>query len=467
MRTLGALVLLLLARVSVCAASDYSVLYRETREHLKALIALDTSNPPGNEILAAEYLKKQLDAENVPAEIYSSARGRASVIARLRAAKESPGRRPLILMCHTDVVPADAREWETDPFEPVEKDGYLYGRGAADNKSMCAAELAILLSLKRAAAPLNRDVIFFAEADEESGARERHLDWLLKNHSDALEGRYGVNEGGNTLWEKDRVSEIRVQAAEKEYMDITLTVRAQPSHSSVPRADNVVAALARAVARLAEHRFPASLNAVVKNFLQRQAELADPPLNGALRDVLKAEPGIELDDAADRLALFNSEFAAMLRDTVSPTMLKAGYKSNVIPAEASAVINARLLPDHAPKDFIAQVKAVIGNSAVEIAYEPPSRPPVSPMPVDTEFYRAVESAAAEHAPGARVMPFMAAWTTDSQNLRARGTVVYGIDPPLALEDGERVHGKNERISLAALDWYARFLQSVVVKIVSP
>lgn len=445
------------------------MLYRETRQHLKALIALDTSNPPGNEILAAEYLKKQLDAENIPAEIYfsPSARSRASVIARLRARKESPGRRPFILMCHTDVVPADAREWETDPFEPVEKDGFLYGRGAADNKSMCAAELAIMAALKRSSAPLNRDVIFFAEADEESGARERHIDWLLKNHSDALEGRYAVNEGGNTIWEKGKVTEIRVQAAEKEYMDLTLTVRAQPSHSSVPRADNIVAALSRAVARLSEHRFPASVNDVVRNFLQRQGEFSDPPLNGAIKDVLKAVPGPELDDAADRLALFNSEFAAMLRDTVSPTMLKAGYKSNVIPAEASAVVNARLLPGHDPKDFIAQVRAVIGNPAIQIDYDPPSRPPVSPMPVDTEFYRAVESAAAEHAPGARVMPFMAAWTTDSQNLRARNTIVYGIDSPLSLEDGERVHGKNERISLAALDWYAKFLHSVVVKIVTP
>lgn len=456
----------LLVLGSVARGADFKRLQGETRSHLKALIRLDTSNPPGNEILAAEYLKEELDREGIAADIYTSSPSRASLIARLKAAPGARTRRPLVLMCHTDVVPADPAEWATPPFEPVEKDGYLYGRGAADIKSMCAAELAILTALKREKIVLKRDVVFFAQADEESGGRDRHIDWFMKNHGDSLDAHYAVNEGGNTIWEKDRPVEIRVQAAEKQYLDISLTVRAPAGHSSVPREDNPVAALARAVAKLSDHRFTASTIPVVAAFLSLQAESADSLAQEAIRGVLQAASAAELDRAADRLSAVHPEFGAMLRDTLSPTILKAGYKSNVVPGEASAVFNARLMPAREPDDFLKELAAIVDNPAVEIHAETSGPHGAGAMPTATAFYRAIETSAAELAPGARVMPFMAAWTTDSPALRARGVVTYGVDPPLTAEDGERVHGANERILLAALDWYARFLYTVVIKVVT-
>ena len=440
---------------------DPSPLCQEARAHLKALVALDTSNPPGDEIRAAQYLKKALDADGIESQIFTSTGTRASLIARV---KGDGSKRPLLLMCHTDVVPADPKEWEYPPFAAVEKDGFLYGRGAADIKDLCASEAAVLQWLKRSSATLSRDVIFFAEADEETGDKVRHIDWLLKNHGDALDAEFAINEGGDTVLEDGRVVEIRVQAAEKEYMDVTAVARGEAGHASVPRADNAVSALARAVARVSEHRSPARVSEVVRGFLERQQETARPPAQGAIADVLAARPGQELDRAADQLTTVEPEFGAMLRATVSPTMLKAGYKSNVIPAEAQAVFNARLLPGQSAAELISELRAVIDDPTVELRYDPPTRAPVDAMRTNTALYEAVKEAAKELAPTARVMPYMTAWTTDSQDLRARGVITYGLIPPFTADDGGRMHGRNERIELASLDWYTNFLRAIVLKV---
>jgi acetylornithine deacetylase/succinyl-diaminopimelate desuccinylase-like protein len=456
------LLILALAAVTQVRAADVDEAYRtESRERLKAMVRLDTSNPPGNEIIVAEYLKKELTAEGIPSEIFTSSPTRSSLVARL---KGSGAKKPIVLMCHTDVVPAQAKEWSVPPFEGIEKDGYLYGRGTADIKSMCAVESSLLIWLKRTKTRLSRDVIFFAEADEETGNRERHIDWLMKNHPEALEAEFGVNEGGNTIWSPEGPVEIRVQAAEKEYMDLTLVAHGQAGHASVPRPDNAVAALARAVAKLADFHFPAQVNAVVRDFLAIQEKSAPADVQAVIREVLGAKPGPELDEAVQRLAVLNPEFGAMLRDTVTPTILSAGYKANVIPAEAQATCNARLMPGRKAEDLVAEVNAVIADPTVEVRYDPPTRAPVGTMPTDTEFYRAVQAVAKDLAPKAPVMPFMAAWTTDSQDLRGHGVIMYGIDPPVTEEDGDRIHGIDERLDLAALDWYGKFLREIVLKV---
>jgi acetylornithine deacetylase/succinyl-diaminopimelate desuccinylase-like protein len=458
--------LLLLAAAPARALSDVALATVEAREHLRALIRFDTSNPPGNELPAAEYLKEKLDAAGIPADLYVSTGSRASGVARLKAPKASRQRRPIILMCHTDVVPADPKEWATDPFSPVEKDGYIIGRGAADNKDMCAAELAVLVSLKRSTVPMSRDVLFFAEADEESGEKDRHIDWLLRAYPDLLDARYAINEGGNTIWEKGRPVEMRVETAEKVYLDVTVAARGEAGHASVPRPDNAVAAIARAVTRLSEHRFKARLNDTVQLFLQRQAQTEEPEVKAAIFQVLRAAPGEALDAAADRLAAAKPEFGAMLRDTLSPTILSGGYKSNVIPASAEATFNARLLPGRDPADFLEELARVVDNPAVEVRADTAAARGSEVMPADTEFYRAIEASARELSPGIVVMPFMAAWTTDSQKLRERGVITYGVEPPMgSVEQG--VHGKNERLLLDALDWYVRFLHKLVVKAAEP
>lgn len=341
----------------LAAPAPAADLAAEARAHAKALIRLDTSNPPGNEAIAAKYLAKAFDAERVPYELFTTSKTRVSLVARL---KGDGSKKPLLLMCHTDVVPAEAKDWTVPPSAAVEKDGYLYGRGAADMKGQCGAMVALMLQLAREKTPLSRDLIFFAQADEESGDEVRHLDTLMKERADLVAAEYAINEGGRSVWDAGRWSEIRVQAAEKQYMDITLTARGRPGHSSRPSLDNAVARLSRAVARVGAHRFPARLNPVSKAFLADRA-LREPKLRAAIWSLLKAKGGRARTKAADRLAELSPEYGAMTRDTVTPTMLNAGYKSNVIPAEAKAVLNARLLPDTLPGAVAAKLKRVIAD----------------------------------------------------------------------------------------------------------
>lgn len=442
------------------AGAAASTLVPEALAHLKALVALDTSNPPGNEARAAEYLKAQLDREGIPATVVPFADGRSSLAARL---KGSGAKRPLILVCHTDVVPAEPSEWATPPFEPVEADGYLYGRGTADNKSMCAAMLSVLIHLKRSGRRTVRDVVFLAHGDEESGGAARHLDWLLSRPGIGAEAEFGLMEGGNTIWKDGKVSEIRVQTAEKTYLDVTLAGRGSGGHASIPRQDNAVAAVARAVARVSEYRAPAVLSPLVRQFLSRQAGLADEETRSAVETVLKAGPA-ELDAAVDALEAVSADFAAMTRDTLTPTMIKGGYKANVVPTRAEAVLNARLLPGTKPSEFVASLSSVVADPAVSIQADLAESPAAGPVSTSTALYAALVSEAASASPGAAVMPFMASWTTDASVLRARGAAVYGLDLPLSDDDGGRVHGKNERIDLRAFDWYVAFLSSIVRRV---
>ena len=448
--------LLLLLAAPLHATDLDADLKRETLAHTKALIALDTSNPPGNEIIAARYIADELSKDGITSELYTSTGTRTSLVARL---KGDGSKRPLLLMCHTDVVPADPKGWTVPPFSALEKDGYLYGRGAIDIKSLCAAQMAVLSYLKRTATPLARDVIFFAEADEETGNAPRHIESLLRHRPELVAAELGINEGGVTIWKDGKAAEVRVEAAEKEYMDFTMTAKGKPGHSSVPTEDNAIARLARAIARLSAHRFPVVLNPVSQGFLERQAETSPSQVAAAIRAVLEAPQGRKRDEAGTALADLSPEYGAMLRDTVTPTMLKAGYKSNVIPADASATFNARILPGRRAANLIADIHRIVGDAKIELAFEPPTRAPVGAMPIDTPLYLA----AVESARGIRVMPYMAAWTTDSQDLRARGTIMYGIDPPGTEDDQRRAHGEDERVPLAGLDWFALYLRDIVVK----
>jgi acetylornithine deacetylase/succinyl-diaminopimelate desuccinylase-like protein/predicted double-glycine peptidase len=454
-----ALAALLLARPAAAGPTDFSPLYRDARGMLDALVRLDTTNPPGNEILAARYLKDRLDPAGIASEIYTSTGTRSSLIARL---KGSGSKKPLLLMCHTDVVPANKSDWGTDPFVPTEKDGYLYGRGTIDVKSMCASEAAILLWIARRHIPLSRDVVFFAEADEESGGDDRHIDWLMKNHADVLDAEFGINEGGNPVLEGGRMSEIRVQAAEKEYVDVTIKAEGSAGHASIPRPDNAVARTARAAAKLSDFHPPAELNGVVRGFLEAKSKTATGELQAAIKDVLAASPGPALDAAADRLAAADPQIGAMLRDTLVPTILRGGYKGNVIPASAEAVFNARLLPGRKPEEFAATLRSLVAADSVTLSYET-SGPVAGPSFLDTELFRAIISASKEQQPQAPVVPYMSPWSTDSQELRTRGIDMYGLWPPLTAEDEKGIHGKDERLNLKGFDDYTRLLLSIVLK----
>lgn len=433
---------------------------REALAHLKALIRIDTSNPPGNEILAARYLRDALSRDGIRSELLISSGTRGSLVARLPG---SGRKRPLLIICHTDVVPADRSKWSVDPFGAVEKDGYLYGRGAADIKGMCAAELTVMSLLRRHQVSLDRDVIFLAQADEESGGSDRHLDWLIDKHFDKLDAEFGINEGGFILWRDGRIAAIDLQCGEKQYLDLNLSVRGKAGHSSKPGREDAVHVLVRALGRLADWEPEFEFPEVSMAYLRAVREDSSPELRREINRLLGAE-GKARSAAARAIAGLSPEHGAILKDTCAVTILKAGYKSNVIPATAEAVVNCRLLPGSDVARFVSSLQDVMREPGVEVGYTRPKFPSPPAMPIDSELFRAVENAAGELAPGAPVRPYMAAWSTDSLAFRARGVKVYGLDPPLTVEDGERSHGADERIPVAALGPYLKLLYGVVLRL---
>lgn len=456
---LAALVALPAAGAARAAAAapepQWPAAFGEMKEHLKALIRTDTSNPPGNELPAAKYLEGVLAREGIASEIFVSTGTRASLVARL---KGSGRKRPFLLVCHTDVVPAEPARWSVDPFGAVEKDGYVYGRGAADIKGMCAAQLMVLLLLKRSGTPLDRDVIFFAQADEEVGGSERHLTWLLREHGSAVDAEFAINEGGHTLWRDGKIAGVRLQAAEKQYLDVKLIARGSPGHSSVPRADNPVFAVARALSRLSAWTPQRERHPIVLRFLE---ETTTP---GPRARLVKRLASKHWQRAAEELEAADPEASALFRDTVVATMMNAGYKANVVPSEASATVNCRLMPGRDPKVFVQQLAAVIQEPGIEISFDADDLPPIPSMPLDTALYSAIERSVAGLAPQAKVTPFLSAWSTDAQSLRARGIIVYGLDPPLTPEDADRAHGHDERIGIDALNAYLKLLHRVTLEI---
>lgn len=451
MRAAIACLLLLWARPASCL--DWPEAEARMLEHLRALIRLDTTNPPGNEILAARYIKEELDKEGIRSEILASTGTRASLLARLPG---SGRKRPFLIICHTDVVPAERGRWSVDPFAAEVKDGYVWGRGAADVKSMCAAGMAVLTLLKRSGAPLDRDVLFLAQADEESGGAGRHIDWLLKEHPGKLAAEFAVNEGGHTHWEDGRISAVDVQCAEKQYVDLRLTAAGAAGHASLPNPRNPVHALARALARLSAWAPPPEFSPVSRRYFEALAAEGGPRLREAAREL--GGPGWR--DAAGRIAALKPEYGAMLSDHCAATILQAGYKSNVVPDTASAQVNCRLLPGRSLDRFLEDVRRVIAEPSVEVLYDGPELPPSLAMPVDGEMFRAIEAAVGRLAPGAPVRPYLSLWSTDAPAFRARGVQVYGLHPPLAAADLSGPHGTDERLPIAGLNAYLRILYDV-------
>ncbi|MBI4422374.1 MAG: M20/M25/M40 family metallo-hydrolase [Elusimicrobia bacterium] len=421
------------------------------------MIRIDTSNPPGNELAAARYLESALERDGIASRVLVSSGTRASLVARVQG---SGRKRPFLLACHTDVVPVERARWSVDPFGGVEQGGYVYGRGAADIKGMCAAELMVLALLKRRRVPLDRDVIFFAQADEEVGGADRHLTWLLREHGEAVDAEFGLNEGGNTLWRNGALASVHLQAAEKQYLDVRLVARGTSGHASVPRPDNPVSAVARALSRLSAWEPPLERHPVAVGFLERTT-----PADGSeRRRLVDRLSGPDWEAAARGRIALDPDAASLFRDTVAATMLRGGYKANVVPSEAEATVNCRLMPGRDPNAFVRELASVIREPSVELQFEADGVPPVGSMPLDTALYEGVRASLEELSPRAGLAPFLSAWSTDAPSLRARGIVVYGLDPPLSPEDADRAHGHDERIEVAALNAYLRLLYRVTLRL---
>jgi acetylornithine deacetylase/succinyl-diaminopimelate desuccinylase-like protein len=408
---------------------------------LRDYIRIDTSNPPGNELQAARFLKDILDREGIEAEIVTFAPGRANLVARL------PGdgtKRALILSHHMDVVHADRARWTSDPFGAVMEGGYLYGRGALDMKTTGILQLAALIRLKREAVPLARDVIFIGTADEEVEAQGMQA--LIAKRPELFAGaELSLTEGDVIDAKGGRVRSWNVSVAEKAVLWLKLTAKGRGGHASMPPAEGTaVDALVRALDRVRRYETPIRISPDVQRYFTALARSFPslPP-----DKLVHLERSIRDDDAFRKAFLAEPERAARVRNTIAITVLQGGPQTNVIPSQATAHLDCRLLPGEDPNAMIAAIRAVIDDPGIAIE---PLQPVVtaSSSGTNTQLFRAIEATAAREAPGVPVVPTLLTSWTESALLRPLGIAAYGFDP-LALDDKEAAlpHGDDERVSL--------------------
>ncbi|PTL78911.1 M20/M25/M40 family metallo-hydrolase [Vitiosangium sp. GDMCC 1.1324] len=428
----------------------------EMRALLAELIAVDTSNPPGNEAAAAQVAARWLREAGIESQLAEPAPGRAHLIARLKGNGRA---RPVLVLAHLDTVPARKEEWASDPWTLTERDGLLYGRGVQDNKGMAAASVLALRRLKREGVKLSRDVVLVLSADEEVGSGHG-IEWLLEHHPELREAELAINEGGLTelTADRSRVRFVNLQAAERVSRNVVLKATGPGGHSSVPpAAPNPMVRLAAAVARVGALTFPTRLMPVTRLNVEGRVKVTDGELGEALKR-LAASPDNPPQEAVDAIARLEPALAAVLHTTCVPTVFNAGTRPNVIPATAEATVNCRLLPDEDIQAFRARLVAAVNDPdiQVELNMTPPDSP-ASPVG-DNAMFRAATAAAAKVWPGAPVFPRMSTGTTESSALRRAGIHAYGIDLfALTPDDARTAHAPNERIPVASLQPGAEFV----------
>ena len=452
-------------RAPAPAGFDRAAAQRSTQAHLTRLIAINTQNPPGNEIATARYFDSVFRAiPGVETRILDAGNGRANFVARLRATNATG--RPVLVMGHMDVVGADTSKWTTDALQAVIRDGYLYGRGAIDDKGMLAATTTVLAELAKQRGALRRDIIFLGTAGEEGGPSVG-IDWILEHHPDVLgNAEFALNEGGRIRVADGIVRTVNIQTTEKVPYNVRALARGPSGHGSVPLPDNALAALARAATRVHEYRSPAKLNETTRLYFARLAEIeSDAAVKAAMLRLSAANASAtDIDEAATVLSrdpLYN----AVLRSGISLTLMNGGIRSNVIPSEGTATFNVRVLPNDDIRSVVREMNRVGAEQQVtfELDGEPDQPPP--PSPVTTALFQAMERAAKTMEPRTTVIPFMSTGATDGAALRAKGIPTYGILPmPLLMEDELRMHGDNERVPVPALGWATEYLYRVLSEV---
>jgi len=436
------------------APPDWTAFETETLKHFQALVRLDTSDPPGVELPAVEYLKKALEAEGIPVEIFARDPQRPNLVARL---KGSGAKRPLLLMAHTDVVNVDPAKWTFPPFGAVRDGGYIYGRGTVDDKDNLVACLMTMLLLKRMGTPLSRDVIFLAEAGEEGNVRFGILH-MVENHFAAIDAEYCLAEGGGANRTAGKLRYVGVSTAEKIPNGVRLISRGPAGHGSRPLRSNAIVHLSQAVAKVAAWQPPMRLNDTTRAYFERLATISTPEEAERYNNIVNPD---KTEAIQEYFAVHEPGHNSMLRTSISPNIIKGGYRSNVIPSEAEATLDVRALPDEDMARFLERIRAVIADPAVEVA--PASRgggrPPAPPSRLDTPAFAAIERVARQYYSGAIVLPLMQTGATDMSYLRSRGIQCYGIGPATDSEDGPKgfgAHSDQERILEAELRRFVRF-----------
>ena len=451
------------SRLSAQAASspDWTKLQDETLRHFQAIVRLDTQNPPGNEYLVTDYVKSVLEKEGIAVEIFASDPKRPNLVARL---KGSGRKQPILYMGHSDVVTVDPKKWTFPPFSATRDGGYIYGRGSLDDKPHVVAGLMTLLELKRLNVPLDRDVIFLVESGEE-GTTSVGIGYMTAQHADTIAAEYCLAEGGNGARVGGRTRYASVQAGEKLPRALELTATGPSGHASRPLQGNAVVHLAAAVAAAGKWRVPVRLNDTTRSFFTKMAEVSPPADAARYRAIL--DPTSPAGIAADDYFVTNEpSYASMLRTSISPTIISGGYRVNVIPSEAKATLDVRMLPDEDPQAFIDALARVINDPQVKISYATENsapRPAGRPVQLDSEAFRVIQSAVARNYDTVAI-PMMGTGATDMAQVRAKATQCYGIGPASDVEDAPKgfgAHSDQERILEAELHRFVKFSYEIV------
>ena len=440
---------------------DWAAVEPEALAIYQSLIRFDSSAAEKPE---AEWLKALFDTAGIPAQILSTDPQRPNVVARL---KGNGKKRPLLILGHLDTVTVDASKWTFPPFSATRDSGFVYGRGAIDDKDNLASAVMALLLLKRLDVPLDRDVILLAESGEE-GQSNLGIGHMMAQHYAEIDAEYCIAEGGDTIREKGQVRYATVQVIEKISRGVEITAKGISGHGSVPLTSNAIAHLGNAVGKFITWQPDVKLDETTGRYFRRLATVASSPEQGqAYRDVVSSDPKVAAA-AADWLWQHEPRHASMARTSVSPNIFTGGYRSNVIPSEAKARLDVRMVPSENPEALIAQIRKAINDPAVDVQFAAGggTRPDIPPTRLDAELFTTAE-AAVQAIYQVPTLPSMSTYATDMWPLRARGVQCIGIGAGVDLEDqsaGYGMHGDQERLRESEFQRFVRFNWELVSRL---
>jgi acetylornithine deacetylase/succinyl-diaminopimelate desuccinylase-like protein len=434
---------------------DWNAIGQQAAQLLSDYIQVNTTNPPGNEARGAAFLRDILAREGIEATVWESAPGRSNLVARW---KGTGSRRPVILLNHIDVVPASREYWSVDPYAGTIKDGYVWGRGALDMKGMAVAQLMALLTLKRQGARLERDILFVATSDEEAGGALGAGDVVKSRFDLVSDAEFVINEGGDTALDDDgQLLYYGIVTAEKAPFWLNVVARGGPGHGSQPRPGTAPNRLVRALERIRTWQTPIKVLPVVERYfrdLAAQAPAAMRPLYANIRAAVRDSTSLARITA-------HPYHNAILRNTISITGLTGSNKTNVIPPEARAELDVRLLPGEDPQTFLAELRRVVADDSVEITPQGIGWPPTG-SPADAEPFRVMQRVIQRTTPGAVVTTYMPSGFTDCHFFQEKGIACYGLDPfKLREADNRGVHGNDERVSIENLRFGTKLLYDIL------
>jgi acetylornithine deacetylase/succinyl-diaminopimelate desuccinylase-like protein len=459
---LACLALVLLAPGSLRAQLDDAT-KQLARDIFKQLIEINTTDSVGSTTIAADAMAKRLLEAGFPAsdvQVLGPNARKGNMVARIHG---SGAKKPILFICHLDVVEARREDWSMDPFVLTEKDGYFYGRGTGDIKDGDAFLVTTFIRLKRENYKPDRDLILALTADEEGGG-SNGVDWLLKNHRDLIDAEYIINpDAGNFELDKGKYQLVGIQASEKLYQDFELKVTSAGGHSSLPTAENAIDQLADGLVRLEHYQFPFELNEVTREYFARESAIVGGATGADMKAILSTPPDAAAVTRLSAIPFYN----ARLRTTCVPTRLDGGHANNALPGMARANVNCRILPGHSPDEIQAAIVKAIDDPKIAVsrasglAGSGLSNPP---SPLRPDVMSALEKVSNQMWPGVPIVPVMDAGASDGTISRAAGIPTYGL-PGLFMDvDDDRSHGRDERVRVASfyegVDFYYRLVKAL-------